>query len=391
MSSHVPYESSDSTSPWPTILLSGGHITPALATIEYFQKQYPEIRLVFVGREYSQEKERQPAKERELCRQLGIPFYSLRAAKFHRAQWWLNAEELIRFIPSLYQAWKIIRTEKIDLFLSFGGYLAVPIALAAKLSGKKVVTHEQTKTSGLANELIANVADKVAISHESSRHQYPRSKTVFTGNPIRPSLLRTYKRRPSWIPESKKPILYITGGSQGSQTINNTVAQILPQLTEKFLVIHQCGQSEHQRYFVELQNRAQDLPPQQQGSYIVREWVDEKEISWILQNAALALSRSGANTIIEFTIHSLPAVFIPLPFAHNNEQFKNAQTLSDSGAAIILEQKELSAETLWATLKEASAQRANLRHRAEKLRASLVTNGAETLAELCLSLLRSHT
>lgn len=384
-------ESTDAASPWPTLLMSGGHITPALATIEYFQKEYPEIRIVFIGREYSQERERQPAKERELCRKLGIPFYSLRAAKWHRAQWWLNAEELFRFIPSLYQAWRIIRNEKIDLFLSYGGYLAVPIAVAAKLAGKKVVTHEQTKTSGLANELIAQIADKVAISHESSRTRYPRHKTVLTGNPIRPSLLRTYKKRPSWIPDSKKPILYITGGSQGSQTINNTVAQILPELTEKFLVIHQCGQSEHQRYLLELQDRAEQLPAALQSNYLVREWIDEKEISWILQNAALALSRSGANTILEFTIHSLPAVFIPLPFAHNNEQFKNAQTLSDAGAAIILEQKDLSAQTLWITLKEASAQRAHLRHRAEKLRASLVTNGAEALAELCLSLLRSNT
>lgn len=377
------------TSPWPTILVSGGHITPALAAIEYLQKEYPEIKLVFVGREYTQEKERQPAKERELAKKLGIPFYAVRAAKFHRAHWWRNLEELGRLLPSLWEAYTILRQEHIDLFLSFGGYLAVPFALMARLLGKKVVTHEQTKTSGLANELISLVADKIAISHEASRKQYPRSKTVLTGNPVRPSLLARTAQRPEWVPQSSKPILYVTGGSQGSQAINNTVSLILSQLTEKFFVIHQCGQSEHQVYLHELLGKADELTQDQRESYAVREWIEEKEVSWIVQNAVLAISRSGANTTLEFSLHALPAIFIPLPFSHNNEQYKNAKELVDVGAATLLDQKELTAETLWETVKEVSAQRAHMRRRAEALRDSLITNGAEQLGELCLSLLRS--
>jgi UDP-N-acetylglucosamine--N-acetylmuramyl-(pentapeptide) pyrophosphoryl-undecaprenol N-acetylglucosamine transferase len=373
----------------PTILLSGGHLTPAVATIEYFKKEHPEVKLLFVGREFAQEKERQLAKEREVCQSLGVPFFTARAAKFHRTNWWRNLEEVGKIFPSLYFAWHLIREQEVDLFLSFGGYLAVPFALSAKLLGRKVVTHEQTKTSGLANELIALLADKVAISFEESRQLFPKHKTVVTGNPVRASILRTYTARPSWIPESKKPILYITGGSQGSQIINQSVGQILDELTEKFLVIHQCGQSEHQRYLHELEDEAHDLPKNQQEAYVVREWVVEKELSWIMQHAALVISRSGANTTQEIMLHAVPAIFIPLPFSHNNEQFKNAEELFEAGSAFLLEQKDLDPGTLWAAVQNASANRANMRKRAEKVREQIRVDGAEQLAELCLSLLGS--
>ncbi len=375
----------------PVILMSGGHLTPAVATIEYLQKEYPEVKILFVGREYSQEKERQLAKEREVCQSLGIPFFTVRAAKFHRTNWWRNLEELQKLFPSLYFSWHLIREQEVDLFLSFGGYLAVPFAFAAKLLGRKVVTHEQTKTSGLANELIALMADKVAISFEESRAQFPKHKTILTGNPLRASLLRTYTARPSWIPESKKPLLFVTGGSQGSQVINQTVGQILPELTEKFLVVHQVGQSEHQRYLHELEDRAETLPSSQKGNYAAREWVTEKEMSWLMQHAALVIARSGANTTQEIMLHSVPAIFIPLPFSHNNEQFKNAELLFKAGSALLLEQRDLDAESLWLAVQNASSNRAHMRKRAQKVRAQMRTDGAQQLAELCLSLLGSST
>jgi len=383
----MPADSNDLDSKSGTILISGGHLTPALATIEYLQKNHPNIKIVFVGRQYSQEKERQLAKEREVCEEIGVPFYSITAAKFHRSAWWRNIYELPKVIPSFWQAYQIIKDNQVDLFLSFGGYLAIPVALMAKLMGKKIVTHEQTKSSGLANEIIALLADKVAVSHAESAMKFPKRKTVMTGNPIRQKLLRKYKRPPVWLPDKPKPILYITGGSQGSQVINNAVGQILDQLTTKFTVIHQCGRSQNQRYWRSLQEQASLLPPSQQQHYLVHEWIDEQEISWIMQHAVLAISRSGANTTLEMTIHALPAIFIPLPFAHNNEQWKNAQELVEAGAALLLEQKDLDPETLWDFVQSASAKRAVMKRKAEKMRDDLILNGAENLVTTCLGLL----
>jgi len=381
--------SSEDSQDHPTFLISGGHLTPALATIEYLRKAHPEVRIVFVGREYSQEKEEQLAREREVCEELGIPFYAIDAPKVHRAAWWRNVGEIPKWIPALYDSSKILREEHVDLFLSFGGYVAVPVAAVAKLLRKKVVTHEQTSSSGLANKLIAWFADAVAISHEVSLRHFPAHKTLITGNPLREKVLRTYKRQPSWIPKESKPLLYITGGSQGSQVINNSVAQKLDELTQKFTVIHSCGQSTNHRYLRFLEEETLKLPPKQQEHYLVREWIEEQELSWILQNAVLAISRSGANTTLEFTLHALPAIFIPLPFAHNDEQTKNAETLVEAGAALLLEQKDLTPDSLWEKVQEASRQRGYMHKRAQKLQSVLITNGAENLAELCLSLLRS--
>lgn len=372
-----------------SILISGGHLTPAVATIEYLQKNYPQIKIVFVGREYSQQQEEQLAKEREVCEQLGIPFYSLDAAKFHRSAWWRNIYELPQLIPSFWQAYRIIKQENIKLFISFGGYLAVPVAVVSRIMGKKIVTHEQTKSTGLANELIAVIANKVAVSHSESLSHFPQHKTVITGNPIREKLLRKYTKPPSWLKKSSKPILYITGGSQGSQTINNVVSQILDKLTSKFVVIHQVGRSANQRYLHTMQESASLLTPTQKERYYPKEWIDEQEVSWIMQNAVLAISRSGANTTFEMTLHALPAVFIPLPFAYNNEQWKNAQELVQAEAAILLEQREMTPQSLWNTVQEASSKRSHMSKRAQKLRDSLNTQGAKNLVELSLSLLPS--
>lgn len=373
-----------------TILISGGHLTPAVATIEYLQKAHPQVKIVFVGRKYSQESTQQLAKEREVCQQLNVPFYTLDAAKFHRSAWWRNIYELPRLIPSFWQAYRLIKDNNVDAFLTFGGYLAVPLAVAAKLQKIILITHEQTKSSGLANELISIFADKIAISHAQSLHNFPQHKTIITGNPIRPQLFRKYTRPPTWLKNQTKPILYITGGSQGSQTINNVISKILDNLLDKFTIIHQVGKSPNQRYLREMNEAKANLNSSKADRYYPQEWLDEQEISWIMQHAVLAIGRSGANTTLEMTIHALPAIFIPLPFAYNNEQYKNAQELSQAEAAVILEQKDLTPQSLLKAVQQTSADRSNMKKRAQKLRDDLILNGAKNLAELTLSLIASN-
>lgn len=371
-----------------TIVMSGGHLTPAWAMMEYFRRHHPEVRLVFVGRQYSQEKEGQLAREKEVAEKFGIPFHFLPAAKFHRQHWWRNIEELPKLLPSYWKAFRILQQERASLFLSFGGYLAVPLAMSAKILGIPVVTHEQTATSGLANEFIAKLADKVAISVVDSQQRFPKHKTILTGNPVRESLQRDYSRRPAWVPESSKPLIYITGGSQGSQVINTTVAQILPELTRSFRVIHQCGESPHNHYLTDLEKRADlDLSVAARSNYVAREWIDDRSVSWILQHAHLVIGRSGANTVQEILIHSVPAIFIPLPFAHNNEQMRNAQQLSEAGAAITIEQKDLTPDSLLSAIQSVKRRRATMHRAAAKLRHTQENDGAEKLADLCLSLL----
>jgi UDP-N-acetylglucosamine--N-acetylmuramyl-(pentapeptide) pyrophosphoryl-undecaprenol N-acetylglucosamine transferase len=304
--------------------------------------------------------------------------------KYHRAQFWLNLLELSKLPMSLYQMVRIFQRHKPDIILSFGGYIAFPVALVGKCFGAKIITHEQTKSAGLANTVIAWMADTIAVADSASLPYFPKTKTVVTGNPLRASLLKEYKTPPAAVRSvwGKRPCLYITGGSQGSLILNQTVSQLLPKLTEKFLVVHQCGPSTNHGYMQDLERRRSDLPAELQPFYIVQEWFDAKDVSFLLRQSYCVISRGGANTVEELTLSGTPAIFIPLVFAYHDEQAKNVQPLTDAGAAIVLPQKDLLPETLWATIQKVGRRYVTLKRNAEKIRGSTTTNGTQNLIRL---------
>lgn len=366
------------------VVLSGGHLTPALAVIHAFRRISPKTRLIFIGREFAQEHEGMKTRERTEMNKLRIPFYAISAAKFHRTHFLRNFGELLRLIPSLKGIYDIFKQEKPDVFISFGGYLAVPIAIVARALGIPVITHEQTRTCGLANQLIAQFADKVAISYEHSRKYFPKEKIVFTGNPVRPAFMEVFRKRPVWLTDVplNKPLVYITGGSQGSYVLNQTVKKIIDILTRYAVVLHQCGASAGSEYFQDLQKTRSILTKPQQKRYIVREWVGEEDVAWIFQHADCVVARSGANTVHEIMISKVPAVFIPLPFAHMNEQYKNAQILEESGTAKIVQQQDLNQKSLFDAIKYCLKNDETMRKKAEYLSKEFVTDAAERIVAL---------
>lgn len=307
------------------ILISGGHLTPALACIDYIQKKYEEDEIIFVGRKFSSESGQPAQEERELSKR-GLKFITLATPKFQSHK----KLDLVIKLPSLaiaiFKSIQIIKNYKIDVFLGFGGYLSIPLAIAAKITKTPIVIHEQTNSLGIANKLISSFAKKVALSQNIKDIEI-NDKFVITGNPIRADLLKITKK-PDWIGrEPKKPLLYITGGNQGSQTINKLVANSLKQLQQNFFIIHQLG------------NNKQSFNTGE--NYYAREWIEEKELAWILQHADLAISRSGANSVEELKYFAVPTLFIPLPNARNNEQFYNAKKIENIGGAIILNQSKV--------------------------------------------------
>ncbi len=366
------------------VALSGGHVTPALAVIHAFRRLSPRTQLVFIGREYAQEQEGMKSRERVEMKKLRIPFYAISAAKFHRTHFLRNFGELLRLLPSFKYVYDIFKKEQPDVFISFGGYLAVPVALVAKMMSIPVITHEQTRTCGLANQLIAQVADKVAISYELSRKYFPKEKIVFTGNPVRPAFMESFRKKPTWLADVpiNKPLVYITGGSQGSYVLNQTVKKILDAITRSAIVVHQCGSSANSEYVHELQKTRALLSQPQQRRYIVREWVAEEDVAWIFQHADAVVARSGANTVHEIMISKVPAIFIPLPFAHMNEQYKNAQILEAKGTAIIIQQQDLNSKSLLSALNTCLKKGDMMRKKAEGLSKEFVTDAADRIVAL---------
>lgn len=367
------------------LFITGGHLTPALAVIDALKRQEKEsVRLFFIGREHAQTWPKQPSREQGEVEQRGIPFFAIQAAKIHRERFWLNAIELIKAPVSLFQVIHIFRTFKPDAVLSFGGYVAVPVCMIAKLFGARVITHEQTSSAGLANQFISLFADKVALSHHSSEGYFPKSKIVFTGNPIRESLLRTYKTPPKWLPKELlfRPLIYVTGGSQGSQIINQTVAALIPKLVQKFVVIHQCGPSTGHAYVQELEAVRAQLPVELQPYYVIREWIDAQEVSFLFRTAQFVISRSGANTVLELAIAGTPAIFIPLSFAYKNEQQKNSDALVEAGAALRIEQKHLYPESLYSAIQTMIRKYDAIKAKAVQFQANVKLDGTASLIEL---------
>jgi UDP-N-acetylglucosamine--N-acetylmuramyl-(pentapeptide) pyrophosphoryl-undecaprenol N-acetylglucosamine transferase len=312
------------------ILITGGHLTPALAFIEYVRQHHQETEIYFVGREFSQKDNAQKSQEENEVSALGAKFISFSAPKLERNRSQNIFLKIPELISSLVRALKIFNQTKPNVILVFGGYLAVPIALAAWLLRVPIIAHEQTHSVGLANAWIARLSQYLLLSHEDSKRYIPaqiQAKSIVVGNLLRPSLWKEVDT-PDWMPDSKLPILFITGGNQGSQILNQVVGQVLPQLTKSWTVVHQCGAAtkelDYEQY---LQNIAQQMPASQHKRYVVKPWITASQMAWIYQHTGLVVSRAGANTVDELAAFNLPAILVPLPFAHHQEQDVNAQSL----------------------------------------------------------------
>lgn len=332
------------------IAVCGGHLTPALAIIEYLQTHSSEDEVVFIGRQYSQDNLKQISHEARETAERKVPFFALNAPRLNAGLNWQSLVFIPHFIWAVITSFYLLLQIKPHVFLSFGGYVALPLSIAAAILRIPIVTHEQTRATGFSNQFIARLAQKVAISYPQSQKYFSAAKTVVTGNPLRTALFKPAPK-PTWVPKSAKPLLYITGGNQGSEILNMTTQHALRTLVANWLVIHQCGNPTLRRnYKTELEQSRKQLPATQQGNYVVKEWISEEELAWIYQHATMVVSRAGANTVSELIAHQLPAILIPLPFAHHDEQLLNAQYMSELGGAEIIHQKDLTPAKLLKTI-----------------------------------------
>jgi UDP-N-acetylglucosamine--N-acetylmuramyl-(pentapeptide) pyrophosphoryl-undecaprenol N-acetylglucosamine transferase len=230
----------------------------------------------------------------------------------------------------------VVRAFRPDVVLSTGGYVAVPVGLAAATVGAPLLVHEQTTRLGLANRILLRRATTIALSSPTSVDLLPpavRPRAVVTGNPIRVELLDGDADRgvkalgwTGW--DASLPTVYVTGGAQGSVQINRLVEAVLDWLLQRANVVHQCGATS----LGQLQRRAAHLPAELAGRYRLIEFVGA-ELPDVQALADVVVSRSGAGTLAELTALGKPSVLIPLVPTGGNEQEHNARYLQQAGAA----------------------------------------------------------
>jgi len=292
----------------------------------------PAVEILFIGS--------QKPKEREWVRERGVSFRPLPAGKWRRYFDLRNISDLfLTFIGFLVSSFLLL-TFKPDIIFIKGGYVGVPVGLAAKVFGVPYVLHESDAVLGAANRFLASKARAICTAFPLEvYHGLPaqiRRKLVYTGLPVR----QKFFHPPTSKPSIAQPLLLIMGGSQGAHQINNLVRAILPRLLEKFKVVHQAGKMD----FLSLDNYRKNLPKDLIGNYELYDF--KPHIDEDMKRAALVVSRAGATSIFELATAGKPAILIPLPGSANSHQERNAQILLERGAAEVLTKGQVNSQEL---------------------------------------------
>ncbi len=316
------------------LVLSGGHAaTTAVAVVEAIISAKKNWKIYFIGAKNALEGSSMPTLESEALPKLGVKYLPLTTGRLQRKLTVWTIPSLLKTPFGLLQAFYYLLKVRPGAILSFGGYAAFPVVFAAKSLGIPIILHEQTSVAGRVNRLSAKWADKIALARTGSASYFPKDKCVVTGNPI----MREVAKVKSRLTARKLPTIYITGGSRGSQAVNEAVGGALRSLLVKYRLIHQTGSLDY-RKFSEIKEA---LPMALKANYRVFARVRATEVASIYKEADIIVSRAGANTVSEIMAVKRPAILIPLPISYLDEQMKNAKIARDFGIAEILPQDKL--------------------------------------------------
>lgn len=309
---------------------TGGHVYPALSVLQS-QPQSPT--LLWVGTEGGLE---QPLVERA-----GIPFVGISAGGVRGLNPLTASRNLLRLARGFVQAWRWLRAFQPDVVFATGGYVTMPVGLAAWLQRRPLLIELPDLEPGLAIKALAPLASVVAVSAEPAQAHFAPGKAVVTGYPVRPALARPKSRaaaRATLGIEPSARILLVTGGSQGARSLNRAVGTGVAALTELGHVIHAYGRSDAEW----LRSQRAALPAAQQARYHLFEYLHDEMVDALLA-ADLVVARAGASVLGEFPAAHLPAILVPYPYS-GAHQWANANFLAERGAAVVLADDRLATE-----------------------------------------------
>jgi UDP-N-acetylglucosamine--N-acetylmuramyl-(pentapeptide) pyrophosphoryl-undecaprenol N-acetylglucosamine transferase len=359
---------------------TGGHTGPGLAVAAALAGR--GLSCAWIGSRSGVEARLAPA--------AGLPYFAIPTGKLRRPWAWRNVADLAIGVPGgLLAAWRLLRRLRPRVVFATGGYVALPVVVAASLAGVPSVVHEQTLIPGLANRVAARRARRVAVTFADSARFFPAGRVAVTGNPLRPELRGGSRPRAveRFGLDPSLPLIYVTGGAQGAHRINRVVGQALPALLRQAQIIHQCGDHPTTGDRAWLERRRAALPPALARRYTLRPWVGD-ELADIYAAASLVIGRSGAGTVNECCQLGIPALYVPLPGARGGEQAANARYVERAGGCQVLAQDALTPERLVERVEALLADPRRLKEMAERARALAVPDAAERIVSLLLEVAR---
>lgn len=312
------------------IILTGGgtagHVTPNIALLPRLKELQYDIH--YIG-SYN-------GIEKELIEPFGIPYHGISSGKLRRYFSLQNFTDPFRVIKGFSEAKKLIKLLEPDVIFSKGGFVSVPVVIAGKKCKVPAIIHESDMTPGLANKLSIPSAAKVCCNFPETVKLLPADKAVLTGSPIRQELLSGSKSKAIEFTglTSDKPVILIIGGSLGAVAVNQAVRNVLPELLKDFQVIHLCGKNKL------------DTSLQGVKGYVQYEYIKD-ELKDLFALTDIVISRAGANAICELLALHKPNLLIPLSAsASRGDQILNARSFERQGFSMVLEEEELTDESL---------------------------------------------
>ncbi len=345
------------------IVLTGGgtagHVTPNIALLPKLHELGYDVH--YIG-SYN-------GNEKTLMEGCQVPCYGISSGKLRRYFDLKNFSDPFKVLKGFSEASKLLKKIKPDVVFSKGGFVSVPVVIAAAKQRIPVVIHESDMTPGLANKLSIPAASKVCCNFPETLNHLPKGKAVLSGSPIREELLTGDREKALQFTglTGKKPVLLIIGGSLGSVVVNEAVRGILPTLLKKFEIIHLCGKGKLDQTLTAM------------NGYVQYEYISD-ELKDLFALSDIVISRAGANSICEFLALRKPALLIPLSAAASRgDQILNAHSFEKQGFAAVLEEEQLTGESLEKALSDLWENRDSY---VSAMAASQVGNPIETIVGL---------
>ncbi|REK76693.1 undecaprenyldiphospho-muramoylpentapeptide beta-N-acetylglucosaminyltransferase [Paenibacillus paeoniae] len=283
--------------------------------------------------------------ERRLVAELPqVSYHSISTGKLRRYMSWQNMKDPFRVVKGIFQAYRIIKKDKPDVVFSKGGFVSVPVVMAAWMNRVPVIIHESDITPGLANRLASPFATVICTTFPETARAIGEKKSRYVGAVIRENLKQgnaDHGRSFTGLPDNGKPVLLIMGGSLGARRINEAVRHALPELTKAYQIIHLCGKGQ-------LEGTIR-LPDYRQYEYVNEQLPD------LLAMSSCIISRAGSNSIFEFLSLRKPMLLIPLTKQQSRgDQLLNAASFERSGYCKVLHEEKLNSESLIASVQDLS-------------------------------------
>lgn len=311
------------------IILTGGgtagHVTPNIALLPRLREADYEIS--YIGS--------LDGIEKKLIQSQGIPYYGISSGKLRRYFDLKNFTDPFRVIKGFAEASGLMKKLKPDVVFSKGGFVSVPVVMAAKKHHIPVICHESDLTPGLANKLSMPSATKVCCNFPETMQYLPEGKAVLTGCPIRKELMQGNRLAALNMTgfTTDKPVLMVMGGSLGAVAVNQAVRNALPELLEHWQIVHLCGKGKV------------DESLNQTKGYVQYEYI-QKELADLFALCDIVVSRAGANAICELLALRKPTLLIPLSAkASRGDQILNARSFERQGFSMVIEEEDLTKET----------------------------------------------